>query len=129
LVALPARTEEFRKQYWATSLSGAVHDTVLQGLYDAVTRGEVGWLDVDWQNGIPKMRRGINLILYHVGGNCYTGSDCDRFPSSEPTGDRWGKTERMIDLTDALQERSWSMISSNWRSMQTESRPQARSSA
>jgi hypothetical protein len=101
LVALSARAEEFRKQYWATSLSGAVHDTVLQALYAAVIRGEVGWLDVDWQNGIPKMRRGINLILYHVGGNCYTGSDCDRFPSSEPTGDRWGKTERMIDLTDA----------------------------
>jgi hypothetical protein len=99
--ALPAGTEELRKQYWATSLSGAVHDTLLQGLDEAVTRGEVGWLDVDWQNGIPKMRRGINLILYHVGGNCYTGSDCDRFPSSEPTGDRWGKTERMIDLTDA----------------------------
>ena len=99
--ALPAETEELRKQYWATSLSGAVHDTLLQGLDEAVTRGEVGWLDVDWQNGIPKMRRGINLILYHVGGNCYTGSDCDRFPSSEPTGDRWGKTERMIDLTDA----------------------------
>ena len=99
--ASPAETEELRKQYWATSLSGAVHDTVLQGLYEAVTRGEVGWLDVDWQNGIPKMHRGINLILYHVGGNCYTGSDCDRFPSSEPTGDRWGKTERVIDLSDA----------------------------
>ena len=100
--ALPAGTEELRKQYWATSLSGAVHDTVLQGLYEAVTRGEVGWLDVDWQNGIPKMRRGsINLILYHVGGNCYTGSDCDRFPSSERTRDRWGTTERVIDLTDA----------------------------
>src|ERR1700730_5710804 len=101
LVALPARSQEFRKQYWATSLSGAVHDTLLQGLDEAVTRGEVGWLDVDWQNGIPKMRRGINLILYHVGGNCYTGSDCDRSPSSEPTGDGWGKTERTIDLTDA----------------------------
>jgi hypothetical protein len=101
LIALPARTEEFRKQYWATSLSGAVHDTVLQGLYDAVTRGEVGWLDVDWQDGIPRMRRGINLILYHVGGNCYIGSDCDRFPSSRRTRDRWGTTERVIDLTDA----------------------------
>lgn len=97
----PARTQELRKQYWATSLSGGVHDTLLRGLYAAVLQGEAGWLDVDWQNRIARMRRGINLILYHVGGNCYIGSDCDRFPSSEPTGDRWGKTERMLDLTDA----------------------------
>ncbi|HEY7248645.1 MAG TPA: hypothetical protein VH678_32680 [Xanthobacteraceae bacterium] len=100
--ASPVRAQELRKQYWATSLSGAVDDSVLQGLYEAALRGDVGWLDVDWQNPIPSIRRGINLILYHVGGNCYIGSDCDRFPSSEPTGDRWGKTERMLDLTDAV---------------------------
>jgi hypothetical protein len=81
-------------------LSGGVHDTVLQGLYEAVLRGEVGWLDVDLENRIPRMRSGINLILYHVGGNCYIGKDCDRFPASESTGDRWGKTERMIDLAN-----------------------------
>jgi hypothetical protein len=100
VVALPASTQEFRKQYWATSLSGAVHNNVLQGLYEAVRRGEVGWLDMDAGNRIPKRRKGINLILYHVGGNCYIGSDCYRFPSSAPTGDRWGKTERVLDLTD-----------------------------
>src|SRR5438270_12050527 len=36
-----------RKQYWATSLSGSVDSVVLAGLYEAVARGEVGWLDVD----------------------------------------------------------------------------------
>ena len=39
-------------------------------------------------------------ILYHVGGNCYIGDDCDRFPNSQSTGDRWGNTERAIDLED-----------------------------
>jgi hypothetical protein len=97
---MPAKTEELKKHYWATSLSGAVDDKVLQGLYEAVLRGEVGWVDVDWQNRIPRMRKGINLILYHVGGNCYIGRDCERFPSSDPTGDRWGNSERTIDLND-----------------------------
>jgi hypothetical protein len=91
---------ELKKQYWATSLTGTVDDSLLRGLYAAVARGEVGWLDVDPQNPIPPLEPGINLILYHVGGNCYIGSDCDRFPSSEPTGDRWGSTERVIDLND-----------------------------
>jgi hypothetical protein len=91
---------ELRKQYWATSLTGTVDDSLLRGLYEAVARGEVGWLDVDPQNPIPPLAPGINLILYHVGGNCYIGSDCDRFPSSEPTGDRWGSTEHVIDLND-----------------------------
>ena len=49
---------------------------------------------------MPRLRPAINLILYHVGGNCYIGSDCDRFPSSEPTGDQWGNSERVIDLDD-----------------------------
>jgi hypothetical protein len=46
------------------------------------------------------MAPGTNLIVYHVGGNCYIGSDCDRFPSSEPTGDQWSDRERKIDLND-----------------------------
>jgi hypothetical protein len=91
---------ELKKQYWATSLTGTVDDSLLQGLYEAVALGEVGWLDIDPQNPIPPLEPGINLILYHVGGNCYIGSDCDRFPSSEPTGDRWGSMERVIDLND-----------------------------
>jgi hypothetical protein len=99
--ALTDTTGELKKQYWATSLSGAVDDGLLQGLYEAVARDEVGWLDVDPEHPIPLLEPGINLILYHVGGNCYIGSDCDRFPSSEPSGDRWGNTERVIDLHDA----------------------------
>jgi hypothetical protein len=91
---------ELKKQYWATSLSGAVDDDLLQGLYAAVARGEVGWLDIDPKHPIPPLEPGINLILYHVGGNCYIGDDCDRFPSSEPTGDQWGNSERAIDLVD-----------------------------
>jgi hypothetical protein len=100
LSAPQVRPAELKKQYWATSLSGAVDDGIMQGLYDAAARGEVGWLDIDPAHSLPALRRGINLILYHVGGNCYIGSDCSRFPSSQPTGDRWGNNEREIDLAD-----------------------------
>jgi hypothetical protein len=98
--AVETCTQESKKQYWATSLSRAVNRGFLQGLQDAVARGEVGWLDVDVDFPVSNVTPGTNLILYHVGGNCYTGSDCDRFPSSKPTGDRWGSDEREIDLTD-----------------------------
>ena len=98
--SLTGTAGELKKQYWATSLTSAVDANLVQGLYAAVARGEVGWLDIDPKNPIPPMTSGINLILYHVGGYCYIGSDCDRFPSSEPTGDRWGNTERVIDLDD-----------------------------
>jgi hypothetical protein len=91
---------ESKRQYWATSLSSTVDGGLLQGMREAVARGEVGWLDVDPKFPVPAMTAGINLILYHVGGNCYIGSDCDRFPASEPTGDRWGDKERMINLND-----------------------------
>ncbi len=91
---------EPKKQYWATSLTRTVEASLLRGLYDAVAHGAVGWLAVDPDNLIPRVTTGINLILYHVGGNCYTGDDCDRFPLSEPTGDRWGDTERVIKLDD-----------------------------
>jgi hypothetical protein len=94
--------EDFKKEYWATSLAGPVDEDILQGLYDAVDRGEVGWLDVDSKYSIRPLKSGINLIFYHVGGNCYIGSDCERFPSSEPTGDRWNDSERVIDLDDPL---------------------------
>jgi hypothetical protein len=100
IYSLIASAAEPKKQYWATSLAGAVDEGLLQGLYEAVARGETGWLDVDPKHPIPPMTPGINLILYHVGGNCYVGDDCRRFPSSEPTGDRWGDTERVIDLND-----------------------------
>ena len=97
----PADADGPRKQYWATSLSRTIDETVLQGLYDAVARGEVGWLDVDPKHSLPPLKPGINLILYHVGGNCYIKKDdCDRFPDSQSTGDRWGDTERSIDLED-----------------------------
>lgn len=89
-----------KKHYWATSLSRTVDGGLLQGLQEAVARGEIGWLDVDPKFPVPAMTPGINLIVYHVGGNCYIGSDCDRFPSSEPTGDQWGERERKIDLND-----------------------------
>jgi len=95
-----AQAGEWKKQYWATSLARTVDEDVLDGLYEAVARGEVGWLDVDPKYPIPRLTRGINLILYHVGGNCYIGDDCDRFPDSEPTGDRWGGNERSLDLED-----------------------------
>jgi hypothetical protein len=91
---------ESKKHYWATSLSRTVDGDLLRGLREAVARGEVGWLDVDPQFPVPMMTPGINLIFYHVGGNCYIGSDCDRFPSSEPTGDQWGDQERRLDLND-----------------------------
>ena len=94
-----------KKHYWATSLGRTVDDGLLQGLNEAVGRGEVGWLDVDPKYPIPPMAPGINLILYHVGGNCYIGRDCDRFPASEPTGDRWSDKERSIDLRDARSRR------------------------
>jgi hypothetical protein len=89
-----------KKQYWATSLSGIVDEPILAGLREAVARGEIGWLDIDLNYPIPPLEPGINLILYHVGGNCYIGLDCRRFPSSKPTGDRWVNAERMIDLRD-----------------------------
>ena len=103
LVSLASgQIEQLKKQYWATSLAGAVDGDLLQGLYEAVARGEVGWLDVDPKHPMPALAPGINLILYHVGGNCYVGRDCERFPSSEHTGDRWGDTERVIDLNDPV---------------------------
>jgi hypothetical protein len=43
---------------------------------------------------------GTNLILYHVGGNCYIGDDCGRFPASKQLEGRWAEEEREIDLTD-----------------------------
>lgn len=95
-----AQPGDWKKQYWATSLARTVDDEVLAGLYEAVARGEVGWLDVDPKFPLPRLTRGINLILYHVGGNCYIGDDCARFPASRPTGDRWGGRERSLDLTD-----------------------------
>jgi hypothetical protein len=91
---------EGKKQYWATSLSRTVNENLLRDLREAVARGEVGWLDVDGQFPVPTLEPGTNLILYHVGGNCYIGSDCERFPVSEPTGDQWGGTERQIDLNN-----------------------------
>ena len=94
--------EDFKKEYWATSLAGAVDEGILQGLYDAVDRGEIGWLDIDPKYSIHPLKPGINLIFYHVGGNCYIGSDCERFPSSGPTQDRWSDSERVIDLDDPL---------------------------
>jgi hypothetical protein len=90
------------RHYWATSLSRTVDARLLQGLSEAVERGETGWLDVDPKHPMPPLRPGVNLIFYHVGGNCYIGSDCDRFPISHPTGDQWGDRERALDLTDAL---------------------------
>ena len=90
-----------KKQYWATSLSRTVDEVLLRGLDAAVARGEVGWLDVEPKRPIPPLRRGVNLILYHVGGNCYIGNDCDRFPDSEETGDRWGDNEHSLDLEES----------------------------
>jgi hypothetical protein len=91
---------EPKKQYWATSLSGTVDSGILQGLQDAVARGEQGWLDVSRRASDPARAPGINLILYHVGGNCRIGDDCRRFPASQPTRDGWGDSERAVDLAD-----------------------------
>ena len=46
---------EPKYQYWATSLAGAVDDGLLRGLYQAVARGEVGWLDVDPKHPLPRL--------------------------------------------------------------------------
>ncbi len=79
--ALPAAAQDMKKQYWATSLARTVDDGLLRGLDAAVARGEIGWLDVEPKhNANLRLRRGVNLIFYHVGGNCYIGDDCDRYP-------------------------------------------------
>ncbi len=93
--------EPGKKQYWATSLSSTVNTGVLQGLREAVARGEVGWLDVNPEYPVPPATQGMNLVFYHVGGNCYAGRDCARFPASKPVEGRWGDNEREIDLNDA----------------------------
>lgn len=100
LTNAPTGAAELKDQYWATSLSGAVDPPILRGLYQAVQRGAIGWLDVDPVHPMPRLAPTINVILYHVGGNCYIGNDCERFPASEATGDRWGDGERIIDLND-----------------------------
>ena len=92
---------EATKQYWATSLSDGVDPALLQGLEQAVARREVGWLDVNPDFPVPTVTEGTNLILYHVGGNCYIGGDCDRFPSSKQLEGRWSDEEREIDLSDS----------------------------
>jgi hypothetical protein len=92
--------EPGKKQYWATSLSSTVNTGVLQGLREAVARGEAGWLDVNPEYAIPPVTQGMNLVFYHVGGNCYAGRDCARFPASKPVEGRWGDNEREIDLND-----------------------------
>ena len=89
-----------RRQYWATSLGSTLDSGILDGLQAATARGEVGWLDIDPGSSVPTMGPGTNLVFYHVGGNCYTGSDCDRFPSSKPTGDQLGNKQRQLDLND-----------------------------
>jgi hypothetical protein len=91
-----------KKHYWATSLSGPVDPLLLQGLRAAVEHGETGWLDIDPRARLPLEAPGINLVLYHVGGNCYIGADCMRFPSTETTGTRWDNDERAIDLYEPV---------------------------
>src|SRR6185295_13838525 len=91
---------ESQKHYWATSLSGTVDAGILQGMREAVGRGEVAWLDVAPMSAGAAGTLGVNVILYHVGGNCRIGRDCDRFPASAPPTDGWGDTERTIDLDD-----------------------------
>lgn len=105
LVALPVFCSsgawaDPKKHYWATSLSGTIDASLLQGLREAIVRDETAWLDVDPGFHVPVRKSGINLVFYHVGGNCVIGSDCKRFPLSEPTTDGWGDRERMIDLND-----------------------------
>jgi hypothetical protein len=97
-----AATPEPKKHYWATSLSGSVDPVLLQGLRGAVTRGEIGWLDIDPKESIPASHSSSNLVLYHVGGNCYLGTDCNRFPSADTTGTRWDDNERAIDLYEPV---------------------------
>src|SRR5262245_56905220 len=103
--SLAGSAAEPRKQYWATSLSGTVAAGLLQGLYKAVARGETGWLDVDPKNPIPPLKPGINLILDHVGGNCYVGVDCGRFTSCELTGERWFDSKRATNRNDPATRR------------------------
>jgi hypothetical protein len=42
----------------------------LRGLREAAGRGDVGWLDVDPEIAVQARAPGVNLIFYHVGGNC-----------------------------------------------------------
>jgi len=96
-----AENGEPKKHYWATSLSGGVEPALLNGLREAIARGDTGWLDIDPQDSAPSITAG-NLVLYHVGGNCYLGADCNRFPSAETTGTRWDNSERAIDLYEPI---------------------------
>jgi hypothetical protein len=94
-----ARAEP-KKHYWATSLHWTIDSGILQGLREAVARGEVGWLDIAPRAPVQTRIGGVNLIFYHVGGNCRIGADCDRFPASQPPTDGWGESERTVDLND-----------------------------
>jgi hypothetical protein len=100
-VAPTIAADNLKKHYWATSLSGRVDPALLKQLRAAVRRGETGWLDIDPKLARPVRERGINLVLYHVGGNCYIEADCQRFPSAVTTGTRWDVNERAINLEDA----------------------------
>jgi hypothetical protein len=80
LIAVSTAAGELKYQYWATSLSGEVDRALLRGLYQAVNRGEIGWLDVDPQNPMPRLRRTINLVLYHVGGTATSAAIASAFP-------------------------------------------------
>jgi hypothetical protein len=96
----PCTVAEAKQQYWATSLSDGVDPALLRGLQDSVARGQVGWLDVNPDSPVPPVTEGMNLILYHVGGNCYIGTDCARFSASTELEGRWAEEEREVDLTD-----------------------------
>jgi hypothetical protein len=100
LLASAGAQAEPKKHYWATSLHWSIDSGLLQGLREAAARGEVGWLDIAPRAPVPTRIGGVNLILYHVGGNCRIGSDCDRFPASQPPTDGWGESERTVDLND-----------------------------
>jgi hypothetical protein len=93
---------DLKRHYWATSLTRTVEPSLLEGLREAVARGEVGWLDIDPKFSVPAIAPGTNLIYYHVGGNCYVGDDCARFSKSEEINGLWSEKEHKIDLTDPM---------------------------
>jgi hypothetical protein len=95
-------TGDLKKQYWATSLTRTVEPSLLDGLREALARGETGWLDIDPKFPVPPIAPGTNLIFYHVGGNCYVGADCARFSKSEQINGLWSEEEQKIDLSDEM---------------------------
>src|SRR5262249_41281841 len=64
----PRLTRPQRKTASPRNITGqpGVEPALLNGLREAIARGDTGWLDIDPQDSAPSITAG-NLVLYHVG--------------------------------------------------------------